>query len=436
LRSRLIILISIVQSIIFLGHWFLYLTWSSFWGGPASSLAVKLALTLLSVSFVGASLRGWYSFRPLVRLWYTFAAVWVGVFSYCFWAAVLCWIADAVSVILGLGWPSVLIADVLFGAAALVSLYGLINSNLLRVTRISIALPGLPAQWRGRTAALVSDLHLGHVRNQRFVRRVVSQLRDLQPDVVFIAGDLYDGTAGDFEKLAEPWTEFLSLAQAHNQGPAQAEATGGEHYAGAFERSSASAQARVPFARLRAGSALHNPGPRGAAAGQPATAVLGPPAYFHGVYYIAGNHEEFYSHAEYLPALMRSGVRVLNNEKVELDGLQVVGVHYRDAIEPENYRAILRHAVLDRSRASILLLHAPVKLAIAEEEGISLQLSGHTHGGQFFPYTWIAGRVWGKFIHGLQRLGNLQVYTSYGAGTWGPPLRVGTWPEIVLIGFE
>jgi uncharacterized protein len=164
--------------------------------------------------------------------------------------------------------------------------------------------------------------------------------------------------------------------------------------------------------------------------------VLAPQEPFHGVYYIAGNHEEFYSHAEYLPALTRAGVHVLNNEKVELDGLQLVGVHYRDAIEPENYRAILRRAAIDRHRACVLLLHAPVKLAIAEEEGVSLQLSGHTHGGQFFPYTWIAGRVWGKFIHGLQRLGNLQVYTSYGAGTWGPPLRVGTKPEIVVIEFN
>jgi predicted MPP superfamily phosphohydrolase len=75
-------------------------------------------------------------------------------------------------------------------------------------------------------------------------------------------------------------------------------------------------------------------------------------------------------------------------------------------------------------------------MEIAEAEGVSLQLSGHTHGGQFFPYTWIARRVWGKFVHGLQQLGNLRVFISYGAGTWGPPMRVGTFPEIVLIKFE
>jgi predicted MPP superfamily phosphohydrolase len=156
---------------------------------------------------------------------------------------------------------------------------------------------------------------------------------------------------------------------------------------------------------------------------------------FLGVYYIPGNHEEFYSHAEYLPALVRAGVRPVNDEKIDVDGLQLVGVHYRDAIDPESYRQLLRTMHIDRDRASVLLLHAPIRLEIAEEEGVSLQLSGHTHGGQFFPYTWVAHRVWGKFIHGLQRAGNLQVFTSYGAGTWGPPLRVGTRPEIVLITF-
>ena len=91
---------------------------------------------------------------------------------------------------------------------------------------------------------------------------------------------------------------------------------------------------------------------------------------------------------------------------------------------------------MDRSRASILLLHAPVQLPISEQEGVSLQLSGHTHGGQFFPWILIGKRVWGRFNHGLERLGKMQVFVSYGAGTWGPPLRVGTRSEIVLISFE
>ena len=111
-------------------------------------------------------------------------------------------------------------------------------------------------------------------------------------------------------------------------------------------------------------------------------------------------------------------------------------MHFRDSTNDDRYRGILREAGLDRGRPSILLTHAPDRVKISQEEGISLQLSGHTHGGQFFPFTWITSRLYGKFVYGLQRLGDLLVYTSYGAGTWGPPLRVGTRPEIVLIQFE
>jgi len=307
-----------------------------------------------------------------VRFFYLVSALWLGFASYFMLASLASWIVCGVSAIGGLGWRPAWIADVTFAAAMAAGFYGLLNAAWPRTVRVSVTLPNLPPQWRGRTAALVSDLHLGHVRNGRFVRRVVNKLLALQNDIVFVAGDLYDGVAADFEKLARPWADLVA---------------------------------------------------------SPSAAALG-------IYYIAGNHEEFYRNAEYLPPLLRAGIRVLNNEKVEVDGLQLIGVHYRDAVNADQYRSILQRMNLDRTRASVLLLHAPVRLPISEEEGISLQLSGHTHGGQFFPWTLIAQRVWKKFIHGLQRFGTLQVYTTYGTGTWGPPLRVGTRPENVLIRFQ
>jgi predicted MPP superfamily phosphohydrolase len=155
-----------------------------------------------------------------------------------------------------------------------------------------------------------------------------------------------------------------------------------------------------------------------------------------GTYFVTGNHEEFTDHAKYIHAVERAGVRVLNNEKITVDGLQLLGVHFRDSTNDDHLRAILKSAGVDRNRASILLTHAPDRPQIAEEEGISLQLSGHTHGGQFFPFSWITSRIYGKFVYGLQQLGKMFIYTSYGAGTWGPPFRVGTTPEIVLIRFE
>jgi hypothetical protein len=128
-------------------------------------------------------------------------------------------------------------------------------------------------------------------------------------------------------------------------------------------------------------------------------------------------------------------MRVLNNEKVTVDGLHIAGVPNGDSHNPIRLRANLESLHLNPDEASILLNHMPSRLPIVERAGVSLQLSGHTHVGQLFPFNWLTRRVFGKFTYGLQRFGRLQVYTSSGAGTWGPPMRVGTNPEIVLIEF-
>jgi hypothetical protein len=155
-----------------------------------------------------------------------------------------------------------------------------------------------------------------------------------------------------------------------------------------------------------------------------------------GIYFVTGNHEEFTDRSKYIAAIERAGLRVLNNEKVTVQGLQIVGVHDSEAVEPEQFRKILQDAAVDRRQASILLAHRPSNLAIPEAAGISLQVSGHTHKGQCWPWSWVIYKVHGPFAYGLNRLGNLLVLTSSGAGTWGPPMRVGTKSEIVLIRLE
>lgn len=363
---RRIVRFGIVVSAILLGvNAFVCATWGHF-SGMRGWLAWQAIPGALAVAFIATTIVGFRFSNSLLRFVYAVSAAWLGALNFAFFAAVACWIVDAIAGLAGWPWSRFDIAATLFGVALVATVYGLINAAWLRVTRVTISLPNLPEAWVGRIAALVTDLHLGHLSGPGFLRRVIARLRSLQPDAVLISGDMFDGSPIGLDRLVAPWREF-SVPQ--------------------------------------------------------------------GIYYVTGNHDEFADRALFWDAVKRTGIRVLNNEKISIDGLQIVGVHDSEASDPQELRRILRCAQIDSRHTSILLAHQPANLAVAEEEGISLQVSGHTHQGQMWPWNLLVTRIWGRFAYGLNRLGKLQVYTSSGAGTWGPPLRVGTKAEIVLIRF-
>jgi len=261
------------------------------------------------------------------------AAVWVGLLSFLFLAAVFSWIIFGVARLAGLNMsgPHLNFHRMVECCSVLPQwpgIYAVFNASWTRITRTTVRLANLPLAWRGRKAALISDVHLGHVRNGSFLRRMVAKILREEPDAIFIAGDLYDGTAIDAGRAAEPLNKLAAP---------------------------------------------------------------------HGVYFVAGNHEQFGDDSKYLRAIAAAGVRVLNNEKVEVDGLQIIGVPYRNALGDGQFASVLHGVRLDRDRASILLTHAPDHPEIAEAAGISLQLSGHTHLGQFIPWSWMARRIYRQF---------------------------------------
>src|ERR1700730_5665332 len=368
-RQELIGFVAITQSVLFLTHYLLYETWifSPVGSEAPGALWIKLVLGFLSVSFVAASLLAFRYTNAALRAFYRAAAVWMGLVSFLFLAAVSSWIIFGVARLLGLNMNFHWTVELLFGAAAMAGFYGVFNASWTRITRTTVRLTNLPAAWRGRRAALISDLHLGHVRNGSFLRRMVAKILKEEPDAIFIAGDLYDGTAIDAGRAAEPLSKLVAP---------------------------------------------------------------------HGVYFVAGHHEQFGDDSKYLRAIAATGVRVLSNEKVDVEGLQIVGVPYRHAVHGGHFASVLRGIGINNDRASILLTHAPDNPKVAEAAGVSLQLSGHTHLGQFIPWNWMARRVYRQFVYGLRRIGKTQGFTSSGAGTWGPPLRLGSNPEIVMLQFE
>jgi len=366
---QFIIFITIVQSILFLTHWFLYRTVVSFLAltSPNVTLPLKIVLFLFSVSLVSTSFLVFRYPNVIVRMVYVIAASWIGFLNFFVLASLSSWIIYIAAQYFSFSLNQKLLAGILFSLAIVVSIYGIVNARTTRITNLTIKLPNLPDYWQGKTAVWISDIHLGAVRRYGFAKDVVDRIQQLNPDLVFIGGDLFDGGTVDLNGFMEPFSK------------------------------------------------IHAPD---------------------GIYFITGNHEEFFDHVQYLEAVRQAGIRVLDNEMVTLRGLQIIGVDYRDSQNRQKYEMILNGIKINPDLPTILLKHSPTNLDIAHKKGITLQLSGHTHKGQIFPINFITALIYHGYDYGFKKFKDLQIYTSSGFGTWGPPMRVGNVPEIVVIKLE
>lgn len=342
-------------------------TWFHFVGAPRPAWLWWILPIALTASFIPNLILGFRLRHPLLRATTTLSAIAIGFLSFALAAAALSWLLAGVAFAAHLHIDLRLATACLYTAALAVAGYGLINAVIPRTAQLSVSLPNLPEAWRGKTVALVTDIHLGNIRGATFSRHLVRRLRRHHPEAVFISGDMFDGTEIDARRAVAPWSE------------------------------------------------------------------LKPPA---GIYFVSGNHDDRHNRSEHLAAIEAVPIRVLNNERVTVRGLQIVGIHDAETHRPALYQRLLADTGIDRASPAILLAHQPVNLAVPEAAGIALQLAGHTHGGQFWPWVLIARRVHGKFVYGLNRFGRMQIYTSSGAGTWGPTFRVGTHSEIVLLRLE
>lgn len=203
-RKSMVTFIVIIQCVLFLTHLFLYATWTFSNTGSVPAFWTKLVFALLSVSFIAASLLTFKYTNPIIRAFYRAAAVWVGLLTFLLFAALLSWVIFGLAALAGVTLNFHHVVRTLFAAGTLAGIYAVFNASWTRVTRATVQLANLPEAWRGRKAALISDLHLGPVRNRSFLRRMIAKILSEAPDAVFIAGDLYDGTAIDAHRAAEP----------------------------------------------------------------------------------------------------------------------------------------------------------------------------------------------------------------------------------------
>ena len=239
-----------------------------------------------------------------------------------------------------------------------------------RVVRVDVPLTGLPPQLEGFIIAQISDIHVGQTIKRDYVAAIVKRVNTLDADMVAITGDLVDGSVRDLSHHTEPlaWLESR-----------------------------------------------------------------------HGTYFVTGNHEYYSGANAWIRELRRLGANVLLNEHVviERDGasIAVAGVtdysaHHFDPSHRSDPGTALAGAP-ERS-VKLLLAHQPRSARAAASAGVDLQLSGHTHGGQFWPWNLFV-RLQQPFTAGLERLGRMWIYISRGTGYWGPPMRFGIPSEITRI---
>jgi len=238
------------------------------------------------------------------------------------------------------------------------------------VVDVDVPLADLPEQLQCFTIAQISDIHVGPTIKRNFVEAIVARVNRLEPDMVAITGDLVDGSVRDL------------------------------------------AQHTAPLARLTSR---------------------------HGTYVVTGNHEYYSGVHAWIDELRRLGTCVLLNEHVVLDHdgakLTVAGVtdysaQHFDPSHKSDPQGAVEGAPPDALK--LLLAHQPRSAALAAKAGYHLQLSGHTHGGQFWPWNLFV-RLQQPFTAGLNRVGSMWVYISRGTGYWGPPMRFGVPSEITLI---
>ena len=240
------------------------------------------------------------------------------------------------------------------------------------IKRVPVRLAKLPTQLSGYTIVQVSDIHVGPTIGRAFVESIVARVNALKPDLVAITGDLVDGSVEELGHLTEPLRDL---------------------------------QAKD------------------------------------GVFFVTGNHEYYSGADEWIRHLGTLGVRVLRNERVTICAgpggacFDIAGVDDWTAAKfGHGHGADLPRALAGRDTTLplILLAHQPKAAPEAAELGVDLQLSGHTHGGQLWPFNWLV-KLEQPFVSGLHALGGLQVYVSNGTGYWGPPMRLGAPAEITRL---
>ena len=285
------------------------------------------------------------------RIFYFLAASWVGVAFFLLWGLIIYYILTLLVKL-----PSYAAGIIIISVTILVSGYSILKATHLELKDIEIPIEGLKEKIH---IVQITDIHIGPVRELKFVQKMIDICNQQNPDLIFITGDLFDGSSQIHDEIIKTLNKF-----------------------------------NTP------------------------------------VFMITGNHDYFQGIDEVYQALERTKIRILNNQKINFNDLQVIGVGY--SFQSRYLETSLSKIDFERDKPTVLLYHLPRELEAAHKAGVDLQLSGHTHNGQIFPFKYLV-KLQFPYIGGLYQYKNTTLYVSQGTGTWGPPMRLGSRCEVTNI---
>ncbi len=238
---------------------------------------------------------------------------------------------------------------------------------------MTIPVKNLPTYWKDKTIVQISDLHLENIKQLKSLEEVTEKIEEISPEIVVITWDLFSYNSKNMQDLIIPLKKITSP-----------------------------------------------------------------------ILFTSGNHDRNFTDSK------DDNLTLLDNKLFVKEGLQIIGLKYSNDKDKENPAEILKNEIIfDKEKPTILLYHTPTTIiggeqgnryispntdfTLVKESWIDLQLSGHTHGGQFFPLSIITHFIYKGYEKGLHKDGNFSLFVSTGLGTWWPPVRIFVPPEIVII---
>lgn len=325
-------------------------------------IAIIVFLLFLNAIFASYLIHKWDNVAT--RSYYMFAGFWIGLLANFGVTMLLVLLIKLVDMIFGFNPSFLLYTTVFFGGAILLTVIGLYKATVPKITSYDVFIKDLPDSWNNKVVVQISDVHLGPVYREKSFARLLTKVQNLNPEAVFITGDLFDGMETDFSWLNKPFSKM-----------------------------------QVP----------------------------------RGIYYSFGNHDLYLGFNRSVELLKGNPVAILDNKMEVVDGLQIIGISYSFNKDFDLEAAILKQVGYSKGKPSILLFHEPNNIELAKKAEIDLQLSGHTHNGQIFPFNYFAKWSYKGYGYGLFTEGDFSLIVNGGAGTWGPPIRTAGQSEIVKI---